>query len=137
MKEIDLGNGKSFNFKNLDKKMNEILIQFIQIYSQYYFSQEKKVLDEISKKEFKKTFNAYASYICTKCGNRTTAPFIEKKHSCLDPMFDKEGFPNRDYMIRFIVQETGRNLEDINLDTVGYDKKRHEECLKKWKKQNE
>ena len=90
-------------------------IGFVKIYCSYLLKEDNRLNKEQSKKLEKygiDFFNTSAPYTCCSCGNKSGLSFIENKHFCKNPMFDKKGIP----ILSRVVEECNRyglNFEKI------------------------
>lgn len=56
---------------------------------------------DITSSEWLAYKNIRAPYTCIQCGHKVGLSFIEKRHNCKHPMFDKEGnLPNDPIMFQ-------------------------------------
>ena len=75
---------------------NDNFIRFMQVYCAYLLENDGNVSNEnfsSMKEEAIKFFKGTAIYTCMQCGHRSGLSFVENKHDCKRPMFDKEGIP--------------------------------------------
>ena len=96
----------------MTKKQN--FIRFVQIYSSYLMKDDERLTKEESE-DLKKTaenfFKSSAIYTCCGCGNKSGLSFIESKHSCKNPMFDKNAIPQ----MQRVIEECEKYGLDFNL----------------------
>ena len=68
-------------------------------------------------KEYKsalEVLKAGSIYTCCSCGNKSGLSFLEPKHSCKNPMYNKKHIPFEKYM-KLRCEEYGWNWEKVNI----------------------
>jgi len=97
----------------------QIFIRFVQIYAGYLLKDDDRLSKEESKDLDKRGvdfFKTSAIYTCCSCGNRVGLSFIEKNHSCINPMFDRDIIPIESRVIEEC-DSLGLNFQKI-IDSV-------------------
>ena len=90
-------------------------IRFVQIYCSSLLKDDNRLSKKESEQLIKngtKFFKVSAPYTCMGCGNKSGLSFIEKKHVCTNPMFDKDGIPILSRVIE-VCDEKGFDFEKI------------------------
>ena len=95
-------------------------VNFLQIYCSYLLKDDYRLTEKESEQLKQlgiKFFKVAAPYTCMSCGNKSGLSFIEKKHLCTNPMFDKSGIPILSRVIE-ICDEKGLNFELIKKSVI-------------------
>lgn len=93
------------------QKNNSKFIRFVQIYVSYSKRDDPKLCKEQRERLVAGALDVIKSgaiYTCSNCGHKTGLSFIESKHDCSNPMFDKEGMPLEQGII---AECTRRNID--------------------------